>query len=246
MLDQDVFRGLGLVNDFRWAWRNYRPTVENIIDYLGAGSAIEIGGGRSPLFTESDINRLGIHYTANDISARELSLAPDWASKACFDVQSPDPSTIAPFAGQYDFVFSKMVMEHVGSYERSYRNIHTLLRPGGIGLAFHPTLYTLPFLINYIIPEDLSQRLLGMIFHDRSDNGEPKFPATYSGCRVSKTITGKLREIGFSDVVQVPFYGHDYYRKFPGLSTVNRQVAAFARARKMTVLASYAYTIVRK
>jgi SAM-dependent methyltransferase len=241
-----AFAGLGLRNDFKWAWRNYRATVENLVEHGSGRSVIEIGGGRSPLFAETDIRRLGVDYTANDISPRELSLAPDWARKACFDVQAADRSAVEPFAGRYDLAMSKMVMEHVESYERAYQTIYQLLRPGGVTLAFHPTLFALPFLINHMIPEKLSDRILGMIFDDRSDQGEPKFPACYSGCRVSNAIVRTLEGIGFSEVIQIPFYGHDYYRHFPGMSTINRSVAAFARSRDLRFMATYAYTIARK
>ena len=246
MLAEQTFAKLALQNDFRWAWKNYRATVDDLVEDLGLRRVIEIGGGRSPLFSESDVRRLGIDYTANDISARELALSPDWAKKACFDVQTADAETIAPFAEHYDLVISKMVMEHVGSFERAYRTIHSILKPGGIGLAFHPTLYALPFVVNLLIPERLSDTLLKAVFKDRSDNGEPKFPARYSGCRVSGSVTRKLREIGFARVEQIPFYGHDYYRKFPGVGAINHRVAEFARQRDMTFMATYAYTLVQK
>ncbi len=228
------------------AWDGYRPTVLDLIEQSGTRSVLEIGGGRFPYLAQDEIARLGIEYTSNDISARELSLAPDWVRKAHFDVQSDDPSTVAPFAGQFDFAFSKMVMEHVASYERAYRNIHEVLRPGGITLAFHPVLYTFPFVINRLMPEKLAARLLAAAFPHRTGDGVPKVPAVYSGCRISSKVRDRLRAIGFSEVWQVPFYGHNYYHRLPVVRTVHKGISEWAGKRRISAIASYAYTIALK
>jgi SAM-dependent methyltransferase len=232
--------------DYRQAWDKYRDTVLGLIETSGAKSVLEVGGGRFPYLTQEEIARLGIVYTSNDISERELSLAPEWVNKAHFDVQTADRATVAPFAGQFDFAFSKMVMEHVASYERAYRNLYDVLRPGGISLAFHPVLYTVPFVVNRVIPEKLAARILTIAFPHRTDDGVPKFPATYSGCRISARVREKLKGIGFSEVWQVPFYGHNYYHKLPVVRSVHNSVTEWAKAQKVTELASYAYTIAVK
>ncbi|WBH17035.1 class I SAM-dependent methyltransferase [Sphingomonas radiodurans] len=232
--------------DRTWAWANFLPSVRSLIETSGAKSVIEIGGGRGPSFSQNEVERFGLSYTSNDISARELSKAPAWVGKAHFDVQSPDPATIAPYAGQFDFAFSKMVMEHVESYERAYANIHMLLKSGGISIAFHPVLYALPFVLNRMVPEFASSALLTKVFPDRTDDGYPKFPAWYSGCYVSPAIQNRLREIGFTNVWQVPFYGHKYYKKIPGLWQAHQAATGFFRDRNMTKMASFAFTIVQK
>ena len=232
--------------DHEWAWANFKSTVSRLIEAARARTVLEIGGGRSPSFSKEDIRALGIDYTSNDISARELGKAPDWVGKAHFDVQTPDTGVIEPFADRFDLAFSKMVMEHVASYERSYRNLHTILREGGVGIAFHPVLYSLPFAINRIMPERASQALLTRFFPNRTDEGTPKFPALYSGCFVSERLRRNLRDIGFRDVWQVPFYGHDYYSKIPLLREAHRLLARQIQRADFAPLASFAYTIVRK
>src|SRR5690606_5853440 len=116
-------------------------TVLDLARILNARSLLEVGGGRSPLLTERELARHDIRYTANDISERELERAPNWVGKACFDIQTPDHAQIEQYAGQFDLIFSRMVMEHVPSYQRAYRNIFTLLQPGGVAIAFHPVLF---------------------------------------------------------------------------------------------------------
>jgi 2-polyprenyl-3-methyl-5-hydroxy-6-metoxy-1,4-benzoquinol methylase len=48
-------------------------------------------------------------YTVNEISAEELALTPAEYDKALFDVTGD----IGEFAGQFDVVFSKTLLEHV-------------------------------------------------------------------------------------------------------------------------------------
>lgn len=50
----------------------------------------------------------------NDISAGELALASEWASKACFDICSPPTDVHAKF----DLIFSKMVFEHISDAKK--------------------------------------------------------------------------------------------------------------------------------
>jgi SAM-dependent methyltransferase len=241
-----TIRRIASYHDSRWAWDNYLKSVHDLIMASSARSVLEVGGGRSPSFARSDLGDMGIEYTSNDISERELSLAPDWVGKAHFDIQTPDRAIIAPFQEKYDFLFSKMVMEHVKSYVRAYENIYTLLKPGGISIAFHPVLFASPFVINLLLPEQASQRLLRLVFKDRHDAGTPKFPAYYSGCMVSQRITTQLQTIGFSEVQQIPFYGHGYYSKFPGIGAIHRQFSDWVAGLGIRSMASYAYTIAIK
>src|SRR3546814_20751190 len=113
--------------------------------------------------------------------ASELARAPEWVKTAHFDVQTADKSQVVPFAEHYDLVFSRMVMEHVESYERAYSNIYDLLRPGGISLAFHPVSSALPFFINTVLPETLTQKMMARVFPPRTIHYLPTFPAHSNG-----------------------------------------------------------------
>lgn len=230
-----------------WAWENYLATVRDVISGLDGPSVLEIGGGRFPALTREEMSALGGGtYTTNDISERELSLAPDWVERAHFDIQTPDVEVIEQYRDKYDIAFSRMVMEHVPNYLRAYRNIHTVLRDGGISIAFHPVLYSVPFVLNWLIPEQASRRLLTLMFPHRTDAGTPKFPAVYSGCRISAAVRRNLKDIGFRNVWQLPFYGHTYYSRMPGIRDVHAKISETLAASNTTVFATYAYTIVQK
>lgn len=232
--------------DGGWAWANFLPAVRNLIQDSGYKSVLEVGGGRFPSFTHEEIDAMGVRYTSNDISARELSLAPSWVGKACFDIQTPDKTALDGHEGAYDFAFSKMVMEHVPSYERAYGNLARLLKDGGMAIAFHPVLFSVPFVVNKLLPETISDRILRTMFPNRTDDGIPKFPAYYSGCQISPRLRDKIRSLGFSDVWQVPFYGHGYYNKIPGARGVHSAVTKMVKENDFTPLASYCFTIAVK
>jgi hypothetical protein len=71
---------------------------------------------------------------------------------------------------------------------RAWNNIHTLLRPGGVALAFFPTLYAPVFMVNRMIPEKLSRAIVHALYPARRDGGsDPKFPALYDHCVSSET-----------------------------------------------------------
>src|SRR3546814_1824842 len=69
----------------QWAWANYLPTVREVIAEQHSRDIIEIGGGRAPALTRSEIAALGIEYTCSDIMASELARAPEWVKTAHFD-----------------------------------------------------------------------------------------------------------------------------------------------------------------
>lgn len=229
-----------------WAGIQFLDTVRSLIKLNEAKSVIEIGGGRAPSFTQGEVETLGLRYTSNDISARELSKAPSWVEKAQFDVQTPDPAEIDAFVDKFDLAFSNMVMEHVPNYERAYRNIFRILRPGGVSLAYHPVLFASPFVVNKLLPETISRALLTTFFPNRTDDGIPKFPAIYSGCKISDDVRKRLLAIGYRNVWQIPFYGHTYYEKFPVVAPMQRFVARKAADHNFAALAAFTYTIVQK
>lgn len=233
-------------SDWSWAWQNFLPVVKALIVEAQCKNILEVGGGRSPSFAEEEMSSMQATYTANDISASELSRAPAWVKTAHFDIQTPNVSDIEQFREKFDFVFSKMVMEHVESYERAYRNIFTVLSPGGISIAFHPVYYAIPFVVNKILPEKLTNEVLKKVFPYRNEGEVPKFPAHYSGCVISEPVRQELYSIGFKRVWQIPFYGHPYYRKIPLFQKANDSFSAMLAKNEVSKWGSYCFTIVEK
>ncbi len=233
---------------FQWAFDHYEATILTISEALGLRRLCEIGGGRDPAFSLAQIEPRGLDYTINDIDQRELDLAPAGFRTACFDVAGP-PDMFQPHVGSQDLVFSRMVFEHVAGVEQAWRNVHTLLAPGGVGLAFIPTLYAWPFLLNHIIPESASSGLLKLFSREdrSSEGGNPKFPALYDWAYGSQSkLAPMLNRAGFDDVHVVPFWGHDYLRRIPLLRNIDDAYTRLCVARDWRLQTTYAYIIVRK
>ena len=129
-----------------------------------------------------------------------------------------------------------MVMEHVRDASRAWANMAALLAPGGVALAFHPTLYAPPFVINRLIPETLTAPVLKYFFADRHDGDFPKFPARYDLCRADPAVVEPaLSRAGFREVLTAPFWGDRYFRHLPGIQGGRRRAQ---RARRATRLAA--------
>lgn len=229
-----------------WAWRHYKDVILDLLRIRGARRIMEIGGGRFPLFDQIEIAPFDVEYIVNDISASELACAPSDMATVCFDIADAYAAEIDMVAGTIDLTFSKMVIEHLSDALQAYRNIYKVLRDGGICLNFHPLLFSPPFLVNYLVPTASAERLLRKFSPKRNYNEEPKFPARYDCCRISKILQNKLRSIGYRHVWQLPFWFHEYFAKFPGLRQCDLVVNKLAERGNWTALASYCYTIVVK
>lgn len=231
---------------FAWAFLNYKETIQSLMTMLQAQRAIEIGGGRRPLFDEDELRKIGVRYAVNDISERELARAPDHVEKFCFDIaQRFDGRAQHPY-GQIDLMFSHMVFEHVSDSYRAYENVYDLLNRGGVCINFHPVLYSPPFVINAILPEALTGKALRFLFPNRNDDDEPKHPAKYDRCVISERERQTLLSIGYRKVWQVPFWYHAYFKKIPGLYHLDLAITKIADHNNWNALASYCYTIVLK
>lgn len=228
------------------AWQGLKPTLSNLAHRVQAKRVLEIGGGRDPLFSIPEISELGFDLIVNDISEFELSMLPTGYKKAVFDISNPDIE--ANFTDErFELIYSKMVFEHVSDGREAWRNVYRLLKPGGIGFAFVPTLFSPPFVLNLFLPEWLSQRLLRLVDPKRNEAEVPKFKAYYSWCFADESkLKPMLQSVGFREAIVIPFFGTPY---FPGVPLLSGITSAFDRIAYMNswhVFASYAYVIARR
>lgn len=231
--------------DAESGWRDLRPTILGLIDRMCARRILEIGAGRFPFLTFDETRTRGLELTVNDMLSCELELAPDAFAKRCFDIAGDLP--VDAEIGAFDFIFSRMVFEHVRDARKAWSNIYDLLAPGGVGFAYVPTLWSPPFVFNRLTPEALSAWILQRIDADRTEDRVPKFPAYYDLCRAdSKALEPKLKEIGFRELVVTPFFGTPYLPVVPVLKHIARVFDRAVDALDARTFASYAYIVVRK
>lgn len=233
-------RGSGSHED---AWVGYRSLILELASQFENPRLLEIGGGRNPLLSHTDVERLRCEYTVNDIDAEELAMAPVWVKRLLGDIADPELLDSAKLVGPYDLVFSQMVFEHVKHPEQGYRNIARSLAPGGILINFVPTLYAAPFVLNKLLPERLSALVLKSAFPNRNSQEIPKFPAYYRWCTTTRPTRKKLDSAGFRQIEIVPFYGHAYYAKIPILRGFAQRFWRIAEQHDWRSLSTYAYII---
>jgi SAM-dependent methyltransferase len=230
-----------------WAWENYESTITGLARRFGLTQACEIGGGRDPLFSAAEAHQHGLTLTVNDIDDHELSLCPRDLKTARFDIAG---SLLEPDAKPacFDLMFSRMVFEHVADVERAWSNMHRLLKPGGVGLAFFPTLWAPVFAINHVIPERWSQKIVNALYPRRREGqNDPKFPALYSHCFGSEDHQRKmLARAGFSDVHVQPFWGHGYFERMPVLRQADHMFNHAAAKLNLRLVTTYAFVMARK
>lgn len=196
----------------------HREQLMRLISDVSDAELLEFGGGRDPLIKLEELPENVKSYTVNDIDQGELDLAPEGYKKACFDVCGD----VSEFHGRYDLIISKMFAEHAEDGEAMHSNTLALLKKGGVAFHFMPKLYSMPLLINIIFPERWTQAVLYRIQPSRR-NEKPKFPAHYSWCRgTTKSIEKRIKALGYSEVVIIPFYGYRYFDKFPVLNQLEK------------------------
>ena len=224
------------------AFSTYSERLKELVSDYPNAEILELGGGRRPSFRLSEMPGNIATYTVNDISSSELALAPPEYDKACFDVTGD----VSAFAGKYNVIFSRRLAEHVRDGRKMHRNILTLLRPGGVAFHMMPTLYSAPFVINKLVPETLSRKILFAFFPKRRTD-DSKFPAYYSCCYGNRgKMERMLRGVGFSDVQIRTFYGTGYFEAVPGIRQLEGSLSALAAKNDWSWNGSFAHVLTRK
>ena len=226
-------------------WHGAASAVETLVGRFGSRHVLEIGAGANPTLPVATVRRLGLTYTTNDISPAELDKADRAYERLCHDLSEADPPV--DLRDSFDFVFSRMVNEHVRDGERYYRNIATLLKPGGVTVHWFSTLYALPFIGNRLMPEFISDRVLDVLApRNRSDHG--KFKAYYSwGRGPTRAMLARLEALGFDVLDYTGYFGHTYYRRrLPLLHYLEEKKAAWLVRHPHPLLTSYARVVLRK
>jgi hypothetical protein len=226
---------------FTDAWKGHDDRLKRLIEEHRIRSICEVGGGANPQLSIDYIRANGLDCTILDVAQAELDKAPPEYRKVRTDICS-DVSHL----GQFDLVFTKMLAEHVADGATFHRNVHQILLPGGIAFHFFPTLFAPPFVLNWMLPEWISEQVL-QTFAPRDKVKHGKFPARYSWCRGPSTRQiQRLADVGFEIVEYRGFFGHGYYKNIPGLRNASAAVTRRLLEHPIPDLTTFAYLIVRK
>ena len=220
------------------AYDGFPALLRDVLQKFNCLRILDVGGGAQPQFSEAELCAGKLDYTVMDISKAELDRAPKVYKKIVMDIASDSVSVTE----KYDLVFSRFVAEHVKNAERLHSNVFAMLRPGGVAIHFFPTLYALPFLVNWILPEWLTVRFLS---RERQERG--KFPAYYQWC-VGPTKGGirRLEMLGYEVLEYAGFFGHGYYDRSPVLRHLHSGVRGFLLRYPVSYLTSFSWIVLRK
>jgi SAM-dependent methyltransferase len=223
-----------------WVRSNLAALMTEWITQSGARVVLEIGGGRAPLLRREDLPD-GVVYIVNDLSTDELRLAAaEGHETVLFDVQDGAAPGF-PYSGKCDLVLSNMVFEHLPRPSDAWSACARLLRPGGQALSVVPTLYSPPFVLNRLLPEAVTSRVLRRFFPNRTIGEIPKFPAYYRWCRSSGPyLVHRLSPLGFRRVQAVRFYGHNYFQRVPLVRQLDAALTTAASKRDSSLFSAYA------
>jgi SAM-dependent methyltransferase len=223
-------------------WDEYSDFVHRLVTEYEARELCDVGGGANPVLSLEYLQKHRLECTILDISKQELDKAPAGYQKLNRDIEA-DRFTVR---NHFDFVLTKMMAEHVHNGEVFHRNVYTLLKPGGIAVHFFPTLYSLPFLANKLIPECLSSALLD-VFAPRERYQLGKFPAYYSWCYgPTPRMLRMLQRVGFEILEYRGLIGHIYFNRIPIVRDIHHAFSRFLLRHPSPYFTSFAQVILRK
>ena len=222
-------------------WAEYSLFIQDWVERFSPKIVCEVGGGANPALPLEFIVHRGLKYTLLDISAEELAKAPSEYQKIVQDIEAEISSK-----EECDFLFTKMLAEHIHNGRRFHKNVFDLLKPGGIAVHYFPTLYTLPFVVNKIVPERLSSYLLN-IFAPRERFRLGKFPAYYDWCYgPTPRMINMLNGIGFEILEYRGLIGHKYFDRIPLAREIHNAYSKFLAKHPSPYLTSFAQVVLRK
>ena len=221
---------------------DFSETIKKIIKDENIEDICDIGGGANP-FLENDFIK-NLNYSLLDISKEELDKAPINFNKIHQDAASKN----FKFEKKFDLVFSKFFLEHIKNPNILHLNMHKALKDKGYAIHLFPTLFNIPFIINMILPEKISQIIVNIIRGNPLKNRSGKFPAYYKWCfGPTKKQIKRLEEIGYDLIEYKSYYGHpEYYKRLFPFNFLHDFFTKIIFKFKIPLLTSYAIIIMRK
>jgi SAM-dependent methyltransferase len=229
------------VDEFE-GWQKFPAFIEDVIARNSAKRVCEIGAGANPAVGQDAIHKYGLTFRAADQVEEEL-LKSEMVETSVYDVCATAPMPGAP----YDLIFSRMAAEHFRDPERAYANMFEALGPGGLAVHSFATLYALPFLLNRMLPDRVSDFLWGR-FAPRDRERHDKFKAYYAHCRgPMESQLQFFRNLGYDILEYRAYFGHNYYApRLPLLHLVHRQTTKLLLKTPIAFFASYATVILSR
>jgi SAM-dependent methyltransferase len=199
----------------------------------------DVGGGRLPRIELPFLKKHKLSYYLFDISDDELQRADKAYHKIRMDVACSDADfekTVVPRS--FDLIYSHMLLEHLEDPLQAHRNFFKMLRPGGLSVHMFPSRNNLPLFLNGLIPERMSKLILKILQpHRDTDGQEGKFHAYYKYCGAPcEKLRRTYEAIGFEVVQHTSYAGHEYYKRVPFFTNVERALRKVIIKAKLPII----------
>jgi SAM-dependent methyltransferase len=225
------------------AWTDFKETIYKKVLTGNCKDIAEIGGGANPLLSLDFVEKQKLLYHVIDVSPDELSKADTQYDKVILDLEKEDIEAGA----RYDFIFSRLTVEHIRDIRIFYTNVYKLLKPGGSACFFFACITTLPTISNYILPDFISSKILLFIQPFRTNEKHGKFRAYYKWCfGPTKKNIRRLENLGFDVLSYTGYFGHSYYQRIPFLDFLEKRKTKFLLKHPNAYLCSYAHLLLKK
>ena len=222
---------------------HFRAALRRLMD-AGAKRFCDIGGGGRPVVKLPELAEHELDYVVFDASQSQLDRTPAGYQLFLGDVLEADSvSRFVREHGSFDAVVTRWTAEHMPDGRRFHEHVYSILRPGGTAVHHFPTLYSLPFVVNRLLSEDISKALHARAAADSAN----KFPAYYSWCRgPTARQLQRIESLGYSIERYVGYFGHGWYARVPPLHAAHRAAARWLLEHPMPSLTSFALAVLER
>lgn len=217
------------------------PLVKRLAREAEVRSICDLSGGANPVLALDDVG-----FVDDEIAqAQLLDKAPGGYEARRLDIGN---ASFDLKGERFDLVVSHFVAEHVADPVLFHSSAGALLRPCGRAAHFFPTLPSTPSVVNPLLMEPGSRRMLNLlqprIRHERGQRG--KFRAYYRWCEgPTRRQYRRFASVGFSVEDYVVLVGHDY-SLLPGLQRSDDFVSRQLIRRPWPGLSTYSAVVLRR
>ena len=188
----------------------YRYAVADLVNRRPAQIILDVGGGKDCPFLAQVENPNEHLIIALDYAEEELHRNPHLDIKIAADATASG----FPFRdGSADLVVSRAVVEHIRDNEAFFKNCAHVLRPGGIMIHAFPGRFAPFALMNQLLPNLWTRRLIGRLHPEWREDANYGFLAFYDRCYFS-AVQDLLDRNGFKNARFTFLYYQSMYFNF--------------------------------